>query len=264
MTTSPDPIRMDGRVVLVTGAGSESGIGFACARVLSRRGAAVAITSTTERIHQRARELSDSGGLASAFTADLTDPMQTADLVARVLAWRGRIDALVNNAGMVQSGVEDGDHDFIDMPPELWDRHLALNLGTTVNVTRAVAPGMVKQGSGRIVNVSSVTGPIVTDRHMTGYGAAKAAVDGLMRGLALELGPHGITVNSVAPGWIATASVPEYEMEAGRHTPLGRPGKASEVAELVAFLASDAASYITGRSIVVDGANIIQENKSGR
>ncbi len=85
-----------------------------------------------------------------------------------------------------------------------------------------------------------------------------------MRGLALELGPHGITVNSVAPGWIATASVPEYEMEAGCHTPLGRPGKASEVAELVAFLASDAASYITGRSIVIDGGNIIQENKSGR
>ena len=251
----------EARVALITGAGSESGIGFAAARILGERGARVAIAATTGRIQTRAAELGELGIEAEGFAADLTDADAAADLVAGVQGRFGRLDILVDNAGMVQTGVEDVSRRFVDTGPGEWDQMIALNLTTTVNVTRAAVPTMVAAGYGRIVNVSSVTGPVVSNPESTGYSAAKAGIDGLTRALALELGRDGITVNSVAPGWIDTGSSTEQERLAGTYTPVGRPGTPAEVGELIAFLASEGASYMTGASVVVDGGNTIQEYK---
>jgi 3-oxoacyl-[acyl-carrier protein] reductase len=251
-----------GRVALITGAGSPTGIGFAAATALGREGAALAICSTTDRIHSQAAALQAMGYEAAGFVADLVDRAQVRGLAGDVLARFGRIDILVNNAGMVT--VDDPDDDspsFLTLTDEQWDLAIARNLGTAFNVTRAVTPGMVESGWGRVVMVSSVTGPVVTDPGSVGYSAAKAGMDGLMRGVAIEVAAAGVTVNSVAPGWIATGSQLPSEASAGRHTPIGRSGTPQEIAEVIAFLASDRASYVIGTSIVVDGGNTIQETK---
>jgi 3-oxoacyl-[acyl-carrier protein] reductase len=252
----PAPFDLAARHALVTGCGSEQGIGFASARMLARLGARISITSTTDRIHERADELT---GEIYSSVRDLTDREQAADLAVCVREAQGPIDILVNAAGMVQTGDGTDDAPFAELDPAALDHQLDITLKTAFNATQAVLPEMVERGHGRIVMVSSVTGPLVTAPGSTPYATAKGAMDAMMRTIAIETGRAGVTANSVAPGWIATASSEPDELEAGLHTPIGRPGTADEVAAVVAFLCSDEASYITGTSIVVDGGNVIQE-----
>lgn len=242
---------------LITGAGSEHGIGFAIARRLAETGLRVAIVSTTERIHERAAQLRQEGHVVRSFVGDLTSYATAEALAADI----GAISVLVNNAGMGSTGEPAIARPFVDYDEQTWDRMIAVTLKTAFCTTRAFLPGMLAAGYGRVINVASVTGPYVANPNESAYAAAKAGMIGLTRALAMEVARRGVTVTAVAPGWIATAASSPGEIAAGNNTPTGRPGTPQEVAHAIAFLASRGASYINGETLVVDGGNIVQEYK---
>lgn len=254
-------ISFENQVCLITGAGSETGIGFNTGKILGKLGAQVALVATTERIYERAEQLKAEGVNAKGYIADLMDRTQTAAMVKKVVEDFGTVDVLINNAGMTQLGEEEDFTDFQNVTYESWDKSINRNLNLTFNVTKQVLPYMVENKYGRIVNVSSVTGPIVSNPGEAAYSAAKAGVIGMSRSLAIEVGKYNITVNNVLPGWIATASQTESEYHGGLNTPIGRNADASEVSNAIVFLASKEASYITGEALVVDGGNTIQDYK---
>jgi 3-oxoacyl-[acyl-carrier protein] reductase len=267
----PESFDLRGRVALVTGAGSADGIGFATARLLGALGAAVAVTATTGRVHDRAAELEGDGVRALGVVADLTAEEQVRRVVAEAGDALGPLTVLVNNAGMTSvgapavdvsttGGAESGT--AATMTYDQWRRSVARNLDTAFLVTRALLPGMREQRWGRVVMVASVTGPVMAMRGEAAYAAAKAGMVGLARSVAVDHAADGITANAVAPGWIRTASQTADEDRQARATPVGRSATPAEVAAAVACLCSPGASYISGQCLVVDGGNSVAEERA--
>lgn len=245
---------LDGKTALVTGA--SRGIGRAIALRLAAEGASVAINyaGNTAKAEETKAAIEAAGGKAALFQADVSDSAKVEQMVAAVTEAFGTIDILVNNAGITRDGL------LMRMKEEDFDAVLDTNLKGIFHVTKAVSKLMMKKRAGRIVNMASVVG-IMGNAGQTNYAAAKAGVIGFTKSAAREFAARGITVNAVAPGFIATdmtAAMPEKAKEATLAAiPLRRMGEPEDVANAVAFLVSDQASYITGQVVKVDGGMVM-------
>jgi 3-oxoacyl-[acyl-carrier protein] reductase len=247
--------RFDGKVAIVTGAAQ--GIGAATARLLASRGATVAVVDlTAERAEPVVAEITEAGGRAVAIGADVSDQNSVDALMQAVLDRCDGLHILVNNAGITRDDL------LFKMPRSNWDAVIATNLTSMFLCCQAATKQMVAQKYGRIVSLSSRSA--LGARGQVNYAAAKAGVQGLTATLAIELGKFNITVNAVAPGYIATAmtdataqrvgySAEQYQEMAAARTPLGRVGRPAEVAAVIAFLASDEASYVSGQTLYING-----------
>jgi 3-oxoacyl-[acyl-carrier protein] reductase len=248
---------LSGKVALVTGA--SSGIGAATAERLAELGARVSLGyhGNETGVEQVCRRIADSGGTAMAVKADVRRLGQVRALVAKTAEALGPIDVLVNNAGSLVKRAR-----IEEMTEEVWDEVFALNLKSAAFCTQAVAASMVDRQSGVIINVGSIAGRNGGGPGAGAYAAAKAALMSLTRSWAKELAPKGVRVNAVAPGVIATPfhetfSTPEMMRSFVSAIPIGRVGTSRECATVIAFLASDAASYVIGETVEINGGMLM-------
>jgi 3-oxoacyl-[acyl-carrier protein] reductase len=226
-------------------------------------GASLVITSTTDRIYDRVSELELEGASVVGSPGDLTEARTAQHLVELAQQQFGGIDVVVHNAGMTAISDPQREGGTIDkMDFEMWRASLSRNLDTAFLTAKACLPAMVERGWGRLIFVTSVTGPLMAMSGEPAYAAAKAGMVGLTRALALDSARVGVTVNAVAPGWIATGSQTPFEYTQGLATPMGRSASAAEVAAGIGWLASPGASYITGQCMVIDGGNSIAEERA--
>jgi 3-oxoacyl-[acyl-carrier protein] reductase len=253
--------RLQDKVALITGA--SRGIGRATALKMASEGAKVAVNYSVNRdaADEVVRTITEAGGEAVAFQANVGDAEQVEALGKQVLEHFGRVDILVNNAGIGQRG------NVLTMDVDALDRLIAVNVKGAIRCIQAVGPSMVENGGGRIVNVASIAGIGTSLAENTPYAGSKAMLIGLTRRFALDLGPHNITVNTVCPGYIRTdmtsGSDPQRVAYITDRTVLGRMGEPEEIAGPIAFLASDEASFMTGQIVVVDGGRIDYLSHSG-
>lgn len=255
--------KLDGRIAIVTGAAQ--GIGNGAASVMAKHGAAVILVDFAESVADAAQELRDMGLKADYRRVDVSDYEAVQAMVDDIAAQYGKIDILHNNAG-VNRRVK-----FEDLDVKTRDFIFGVNIYGVWNMAKAVYPYMLKAKYGRIINTSSVTGVKVVDEGQTTYSMSKGAVLSLTKALAYEAGPHGITVNAILPGWVRTPKVeqvaaqsrpedPESAMrDMAGFIPLKRLCTIDEIGDLVAFLASDDAAYITGAEMVIDGGSTLPE-----
>ena len=259
-------MNLDGKIAVVTGGAMGNGLGIV--QVFLKLGATVVILDRDDKLGETLHQLRQTYSNVIGYKVDITDRDLVNRCVKAIIDKYGRIDILVNNAGVAKLVR------FEEMTPEVRDFHIDVNIKGTWNVTQAVYPYMVKQKYGKIVNLSSVTGPKVADAGEVAYATTKAALIGFTKGLAMEGVEHGINVNAILPGYLMTPMVEGIAKDTDANNPdsvvkgiadgipMGRLGTIEELGNLAAFLASDASSYITGSEFVIDGASTLPETKS--
>jgi len=256
--------RLEGKVAIVTGAARGNGKGAAI--VMAREGATVVLTDILDKVRETAKDIKRYGYKAVSFNMDVTNSAEVDQVVQKVLEQFGKVDVLVNNAGILKLVP------FLDMPDKVRDETFDVNVKGVFICTKAVLPSMIKRKYGKIINLSSVTGPLVADIGECAYAATKGALWGFTRALAFEVAKYGINVNAICPGMVETEMVrsmavstnpndPESVLKnLSRGIPMGRLGTIEELGELVAFLASDESKYITGTPIIFDGGSTLPES----
>jgi 3-oxoacyl-[acyl-carrier protein] reductase len=256
--------RLNGQISIVTGVANKASIGYGIAKRFAEEGSIVQIIDIQPQVLEREKDLVELGFHVNGYVSDLTIESKVTRVVNKIELEYGRIDILVNCAGKSVPPRPS----FKDMTEEYFDEVMNRNLKTAYQCCKAVIPTMIKQNYGKIVNISSITGPLVVYRFSSAYAASKGALSALTRALALELGKHNINVNAVLPGLIhieETPWTPENDPNAFDKThpavkwPIHRPGFPEDVANAVLFLSTDDSRYITGQEIVVDGGACLVE-----
>ncbi len=245
---------LQGKIALVTGA--SKGIGRAVAVALAAKGAYVVVNynGSESKAQETCQLITEAGGECEMMRFNVAEETETTEAIQEIIKKHGALDILVNNAGITKDGL------LMRMSDEDFDAVYSVNLKGTFHTIRAVSRQMLKQKSGRIINISSVSG-VLGNAGQANYSASKAGVIGLTKSVARELASRGVTVNAVAPGFIETdmtENMPQAAKDGALgQIPLGRMGKPEDIAETVAFLASENAAYITGQVICVDGGMAI-------